>query len=187
MPRGLERRQQTGDLHFITFSCRQRQPLLSSREAKQTFEEALEQVRCWYGLFVTGYVVMPEHVHLLISEPERGRLQVALQMLKQITARRIGHPARAQFWQARYYDFNLWSSGKRVEKLRYVHRNPVRRGLVTRPEDWPWSSFVHYATGVEGIVEIESEWTGRRRERLGLQMPTLSPKAGDKDGAPTLG
>jgi putative transposase len=53
---------------------------------------------------------------------------------------------------------------KRVEKLRYMHRNPVRRGLVEKPEDWPWSSFLHYATGKAGTDEIESEWTARQRE-----------------------
>ena len=79
-----------------------------------------------------------------------------------------------------------------MEKLRYIHRNPVRRGLVDKPEDWPWSSFRHYAAGVEGAVEIESEWTARRRELMGLPLrarihgrdPTLSPENGDKDGAP---
>jgi putative transposase len=54
---------------------------------------------------------------------------------------------------------------KRIEKLRYMHRNPVKRGLVAKPEDWAWSSFRHYATGEIGVVEIESEWTARRREQ----------------------
>jgi len=75
------------------------------------------------------------------------------------------------FWQARYYDFNVWSESKFVEKLRYIHRNPVVRGLVEQPEDWPWSSFRHYFTGANGVVEIESQWTARRREKLGI-MPT---------------
>jgi hypothetical protein len=68
------------------------------------------------------------------------------------------------FWQARYYDFNVWSEQKRVEKLRYIHRYPVKRGLVERPGDWLWSSFHHYLTGEEGVVEIESHWTATRRE-----------------------
>jgi len=72
------------------------------------------------------------------------------------------------FWQARYYDFNVWSEKKRVEKLRYIHRNPVTRGLVKKPEDYPWSSFRHYATGNAGAVEIESQWTAFRR---GNQLP----------------
>ena len=71
------------------------------------------------------------------------------------------------FWQARYYDFNVFTEEKRVEKLRYMHRNPVKRGLVEKPNDWPWSSFRHYQTGIEGTVEIESGWTGWRREHGG--------------------
>jgi hypothetical protein len=90
-------------------------------------------------------------------------------MLKQNTARQLRLPEGSPFWQPRYYDFNVWSEDKRVEKLRYIHRNPVRRGLVERPEDWPWSSFRHYATGVEEVVEIESQWTARKRERMGTE------------------
>jgi hypothetical protein len=69
------------------------------------------------------------------------------------------------FWQKRYYDFNVRDYAQFVEKLRYIHRNPVKAGLCERPEDWEWSSFRHYATGCEGRVEIESEWTARKRER----------------------
>ena len=116
----------------------------------------------------TGYVVMPEHVHLLLSEPERSKLSVAIQMLKQITSKKLRAKHLPRFWQVRYYDFPVWSEAKRIEKLRYIHRNPVKRGLVERPADWKWSSFVHYATGMEGIVEIESPWTARRREQMGV-------------------
>lgn len=83
-------------------------------------------------------------------------------------ARQLALRADEPFWQARYYDFNVWSECKFVEKLRYIHRNPVNRGLVTRPEDWRWSSFRHYATGEASAVEIESQWTARRRERAGI-------------------
>jgi len=169
MPWGLKRYQQARELHFVTFSCYRRQSLLASARAKRLFEVALEQARRQYGFFVTGYVIMPEHVHLLLSEPERGTLARALQAVKQSVARRL-IAGRPHFWQARYYDFNVWTKRKRIEKLRYMHRNPVKRGLVERPEDWAWSSFIHYATGIEGVVEIESEWTGRRRERMGMPL-----------------
>jgi len=76
---------------------------------------------------------------------------------------------RRPFWQARYYDFNVFTARKHVEKLRYMHRNPVKRGLVERPEDWQWSSFRHYAAGVRGTVEIESFWTAALREQRGLR------------------
>ncbi len=177
MPWGLRRFQETRCLHFITFSCYHRAPLLASAEARRIFEQTLEQVRGWYGLYVTGYVIMPEHVHLLISEPEQGRLSTGLQMLKQITAHRLmSYSQVGIFWQARYYDFNVWSERKRVEKLRYIHRNPVKRGLCESPEDWEWSSFRHHLYGVEGVVEIESQWTARKREQLGV-MPRLTRRA----------
>jgi putative transposase len=167
---------------------------LSLPNSRTVFEQTLERVRQWYGFFITGYVVMPEHVHLLISEPERTKLSTALQMLKQITAQRLGRPEGAPFWQPRYYDFNVWSEAKRVEKLRYIHRNPVKRGLADRPEDWLWSSFCHYATGAEGPVEVESQWTARRRERLGTpltirmsgsQSPRPLAENARRDGAPS--
>jgi len=91
-----------------------------------------------------------------------------MKSLKQGVARRLALRAADSFWQARYYDFNVWSERKFIEKLRYIHRNPVKRGLVTRPEDWPWSSFLHYATGQAGVVEVESQWTARLRERAGI-------------------
>ncbi|HEY1678329.1 MAG TPA: hypothetical protein VGG04_11510 [Candidatus Sulfotelmatobacter sp.] len=75
------------------------------------------------------------------------------------------------FWQKRYYDLNIRDHEQFVEKLRYIHRNPVKAGLCARPEDWPWSSFRHYATGIEGRVEIESEWTARKRERAQGKLP----------------
>jgi putative transposase len=184
MPKGLKRYQQNGDFHFITFSCYRRQPTLASPQAMFRFEQTLERVRDWYGLLVCGYVVMPEHVHILVSEPERGTLAIAIQMLKQITAKELQRAEGTSFWQVRYYDFNVLTDCKRIEKLRYMHRNPVERRLALRPEDWPWSSYLHYATGVEGTVAIASGWTAYKREGLRTGQPTLSPKDGDKGGAP---
>ena len=115
---------------------------------------------------------MPEHVHLLVNEPGRETLARAMQSLKQSVARTLALRAKDPFWQARYYDFNVRSERKFVEKLRYIHRNPVERGLGERPGDWPWSSLRHYLTGAEGTVEIESEWTARRREEMGI-FPTV--------------
>jgi len=83
----------------------------------------------------------------------------------------------AHSWQSRYYDFNVRTTKKHIEKLRYIHRNPVDRELVLRPEDWEWSSFRHYLTGEVGVVEIESQWTVERRksslEAVEVNHPTL--------------
>jgi len=174
MPSRLHRYQQTGDLHFITFSCYRRQPKLGEAVARAAFEQALERTRRQYGFCVVGYVVMPEHIHLLVSEPAHRTLATALQALKQSVARTLALRGSEPFWQARYYDFNVWTAKKQTEKLKYLHRNPVTRGLAAKPEDWPWSSYRHYLTGVEGTVEIESEWTALRREQTEGILPRPS-------------
>ncbi len=165
MPWGLRRFQQSGQSHFVTFGCYRRRESFSAPGTPDVFEAALERVRRDYGLRVYGYVVMPEHVHLLLSEPDRQTLAVAIQSLKQGVARRLIEPEAAHFWQHRYYDFNVRDYRQFLEKLRYIHRNPVNRGLCERPEEWEWSSCRHYATGCRGRVEIESEWMANRRER----------------------
>jgi putative transposase len=151
MVEGLERRQREGDMHFVTFSCYHRLGYLETAAARDLFEEALARMSYCYEFEVVGYVVMPEHVHLLVSEPGKGLLSVGLQALKLSVAKRAG---QRPFWQARYYDFNVFTSAKRFEKLHYMHSNPVKRGLVASPEDWPWSSYRYYQTGEQGRVKI---------------------------------
>lgn len=177
------RYQQTGQFHFVTFSCYHRRAYLSAARAMDLFEDALERVRRRYLFVVGGYVVMPEHVHLLLNEPRRALLSKVIQALKLSVAVRS---RERPFWQAHYYDFNVSNHEKSVEKLRYIHRNPVRRGLVARPEDWKWSSFRHYQTGVHGTVEIESEWTAQGRGWRSPDWMTITspvPKS-EEPGAP---
>ena len=122
---------------------------------------------------MVGYVVMPEHIHLLVTEPEQGSPSTVMQVLKQGTARALlprrkprdarqrelfGEEPRRAFWQARFYDFNVWTTKKRIEKLRYMHRNPVKRGLVQSPEQWRWSSYRFYLLGEAGPVGINEGW-----------------------------
>ena len=152
MPKGLFRTQQTDHQHFVTFSCWHRRLNLDSAAARDVFERSLEKMRAKYGFLVIGYVVMPEHVHLLVTEPSGATLATAIQAVKLSVARQ--RPERP-FWQARYYDWIVYSEKKRVEKLRYIHRNPVVRGLAAQPEAWAWSSFRHYLTGVVGTVQID--------------------------------
>jgi putative transposase len=163
----LERRHSTGNLHYVTFSCHDRSPYLLSPEAKSTFQAVLEQTRDRYKFNVYGYVVMPEHAHLLVSEPPVKPLSVALAVIKRETSTRL---PEKPFWLPRYYDFNLFTTDKFVEKLRYIHRNPVSRGLVDRPEDYPWSSFRAYAQHEQGPITIA-------REALPWRHPTSDGEA----------
>jgi putative transposase len=124
MPAGLRRIYGRGHLHFVTFSCYHRLPLLKTARARDIFIRELAKLRDEMSFHVIGYVVMPEHVHLLLSEPPQGTLSTVLQKLKLRVARRLrkrrtifvapfplpfhedGEPPRA-FWQARFYDFNV--------------------------------------------------------------------------------
>ena len=165
MPRSLHRFYGAGDLHFLTFSCYQRRPFLGSAPRRDLFLQVLETMRRRYRFVVLGYVVMPEHVHLLLSEPQRDTLSTVVQALKLGFCRRLLGPLRTpheptlwpnpkHVWQARFYDFNVWSERKRIEKLRYMHCNPVARGLAESPEQWRWSSFRPYFYGEPGPVRI---------------------------------
>jgi putative transposase len=149
----LVRWQEAGNLHFVTFSCYQRKGYLGTGAARDLFEVVLGRMSYCYRFDVIGYVLMPEHVHLLVSEPEKELLSVGLQAVKLAVSKRS---KERPFWSARYYDFNVFTEAKRVEKLDYMHRNPVKRGLVDSPEDWKWSSCRFYQTGDQGRVKIVS-------------------------------
>jgi putative transposase len=173
MPTGLKRYYGLRDLHFLTFSCYGRLPLLRTAGARNLFVRALGVMRERHGFLLVGYVVMPEHVHLLIGEPPRGRLSTVLQALKQRVSRDLREETRRassgqsdptfpnggrrlpRFWQVRFYDFNVYSAGKRREKLDYMHANPVKRGLVEDPSVWIWSSAGFYVKGDPGLVPID--------------------------------
>jgi putative transposase len=163
MPRGLKRFQKAESLHFITFSCFHRFPFLEASGARDTLQIILEQTRARHQARIYAYVLMPEHVHLLINEPPSILLAQFLKAFKQTASRRLKN-GREQFWQDRYFDRNIRGEAARSEVIRYIHRNPVKRGLVASPEQYRWSSYNHYATGVREVVEIESEWTARFRE-----------------------
>lgn len=87
-----------------------------------------------------------------------------LKWWKQTVSRQL-KGSREQFWQDRYFDVNIRGPEARSETIRYIHRNSVKRGLVTQPEEYRWSSFRHYLTGERGPVEIESEWTANYRQK----------------------
>ena len=161
-----------GHLHFITFTCYRRLPLLRSVRARNVFVQILDEVRDRYGFSLVGYVVMPEHIHLLISEPVKGTPSTVIQVLIQRVSRRLRRKRRApagqlslvfacgdeslpRFWQRRFYDFNVWSLKKRVEKLHYMHINPLKRKLVGHPKDWPWSSFPFYSNLKHGLIRVD--------------------------------
>jgi putative transposase len=177
MPANLHRYYGSGYLHFITTSCYQRRALLGTPQNRDLFLEVMERVRRRHRFVVVGYVVMPEHVHLLFSEPERGDPSIVMKALKQSFALQLLNRCRAgvdqrqsslwkiplteeHVWQHRFYDFVVFTEKKRVEKLGYIHRNPVVRGLVLAPEQWNWTVAV-ITLGESG----DQCWSTKRRRR----------------------
>ena len=181
MSRGLRRSQKSGQSHFVTFSCYRRQPNFASADVYDLFPLCLEDMRRRFAMRIYGYVVMPEHVHLLLSEPEHGTLADAMHYLKlsftkrlrsrrqslaqvSVQKARTGAPATGLFWQKRYYDRNVRDAEEFAIKLRYLHRNPVERGLVKEPGDWMWTVFAN---------TLSARWEWWRSNRIG-QPPIAS-------------
>jgi putative transposase len=131
-----------------------------------------------YRFVVIGYVVMPEHFHLLITEPEVRDPSVVMKVVKERFTKLLHHGGvrTRPIWQKRFYDFNVCSTEKRIEKLRYLHRNPVKRGLVKAPEEWKWSSFRTYIYGEEGLVKVNrQEWPLRMKYSASRHPRGLKP------------
>lgn len=118
MPSGLKRFQRAESLHFITFSCFHRLPLLEVPGARERGEVTLEQTRARHGARVYAYVLMREHVHLLVNDPPQILLAQFLKAFKLMTSRKLRGP-REKFWQDRYYDSNVHGDKARREVIRY--------------------------------------------------------------------
>jgi len=171
MPKNLKRYYGLGHLHFITFSCYRRLPLLGTARSRNAFVRGLDEVRAKYAFSLLGFVVMPEHVHLLIGESKAGNPSTVMHSLKLRVSKRMRRMRRnsvavqnsfpfdgltaPRFWQSRFYDFNVHSAKKRREKLDYMHRNPMSRRLVKDPKDWVWSSYASYSGRGTPLLAID--------------------------------
>ncbi len=166
------------DAHCLTFSCFRRRAFLGRDRARTWFLESLDRARASAGFALWAFVLMPEHVHLLVLPHEGARISAILSAVKQPVARRAVAFLKAcnpdglaamfdappngrrthRFWQpGGGYDRNMRTARDIHEKLRYIHLNPVRRGLVKHPEDWPWSSARAWATGLDVPIPIDRE------------------------------
>ena len=169
MPYGLKRFQKAEALHFITFSCHHRLPFLDAPDPKNIVEAVLEQTRARHQARVYAYVLMPEHVHLLINEPPSILVAQFLKAVKQITSRKL-RAEREKFWQERYFDRNVHGEDARSEVIRYIHRNPVKRGLVASPERLP----------MEQLQPLRDRRSRSGRNRIGVDSKPSRPTHRDR-------
>jgi putative transposase len=199
----LERRYGQRHLHFITCSCYRRRPFLRSPHKRDLLLKILNSVREKYQFSLVGYVIMPEHVHLLISEPKIGSPGTVMQVFKQRASRELRVKVRRRtsvnqmrlwqgvaeetpksFWQRRFYDFNVWTRKKRIEKLNYMHMNPVKRGLAMAPQLWLWSSYRFYQYGERNVCTPDREpraFSEEENDKSEVKVRTLQKT---KDAAP---
>jgi len=151
---------QEGHAHFITFSCYRRRRLLDHDQAKRIVLSVLRDQLIKQNGRCVGFVVMPDHVRAIVWFPKPNQLSTFMKLWKQQSSLRIkrllheklsAHARRLDLsdpvWRARYYDFNLYSERKILEKLQTMHQNPVQAGLVVRAVDWWWSSARYYEQG----------------------------------------
>jgi putative transposase len=175
-----------GHTHFLTFSCCQRLPFFKSDRTRQWLVEAIAKAREKHEFILLAYVIMPEHVHLLI-QPQGSDYDIAaiLKAIKQPVARRAkrfleeenpvwlkrlkvksGNREVFRFWQAGPgYDRNIRDEKEMSEKLQYIHNNPVKRGLAARGEDWLWSSAGWYLDRRDAKITMDGRtdkgWHGQ--------------------------
>lgn len=152
-----------GTARFVTFGCYHRYQLLTDEKIKRIFIDNLNIIRQEYQIKIYGYVIMPEHIHLVLHPPDKMKMGLMIGHLKALTAKaalgyyrnrksqileRLRIVRRSQpimvFWQGRCHDHNCRTSQTTHEKIEYCHNNPVKKGLVLSPGDWRWSSYNWY-------------------------------------------
>jgi len=165
-----------GHAHFLTFSCYQRMPLLSKDRSRIWFIEALQEARRKHHFDLWAWVIMPEHVHLLVwprlpvyrvrslladikrpvGQQAIGWLRVhSPAFLERLTARNRTRTCR-HFWQpGPGQDRNVCDPAIAHQIVEYIHNNPVRRGLVSCAEDWPWSSAGDWAGKEDVAIKVD--------------------------------
>ena len=176
--RTCRRIDEEGHAHYLTFGCWRKLNLLTERRACLEFLDGISvaRVKCPFDLW--AFVLMPQHVHMLvfphaqesiscilkaIKEPFSKRVLARLrreksQLLPELVDRQPSGRSTCRFWQpGGGHDRNIWTAQELHEKIRYIHNNPVRRGLVDRAEDWPWSSCRAWEMGIDEPIAIDRD------------------------------
>ena len=170
---------EAGHAHALTFSCFHRRPFLTKERTRRWFLDGLDRARHELRFHVWAYVIMPEHIHLLICPLEReysiARIlssvkqsvakravafvkRVAPEFLVQMTDRQPNGQIAHRFWQrGGGYDRNLTEPKAIWATLEYIHANPVRRGLCDRATDWHWSSAGEWEHPGSGPLPIDRD------------------------------
>ena len=169
-----------GHVYYITTVVYNRLPIFARPSFVIPLIDSLNFYRYKRTFKLMGYVIMPDHIHLLIWPFGQSPMNDIMRDFKKFTAVRIIRQAdveaRADWltafatagaetnrsdnkvWQDSYWDSNVYSDRYLRQKLNYMHRNPLRASLVEQPEDYPYSSYRNYMMGDDSLIEIDRNW-----------------------------
>ncbi len=162
-----------GHAHFITLVINKRMSVFLNSETARKAIQAIEFYQKNLFFKILGYVIMPDHIHLIVWPEGKKTLEEFVRDFKKYLAQEILHRVtslektkillerpqkrnhRFQIWQKGYYDFNIYNQETLNEKLSYMHNNPVRKRLVENPEDYPYSSCRDYMEKGEVLLKVD--------------------------------
>ena len=178
---GLPRFHIEGHIYHITTVVHNRLPVFTRPSFVIPLYDSLNFYRYKQDFKLLGYVFMPDHVHLILWPFGPATVSDIMRDYKKFTATRLVRQAKVEgmelwmsaferageesgrsqnkVWQDSYWDVNIYTERFLRQKLNYLHRNPVRAGLVERPEDYWYSSYRNYVCGESWLMEIDQEWT----------------------------
>jgi putative transposase len=187
MPTHLRRCDEPGDSHFWTISCQRRLTFFHDDAMKRIVGDGLHVLQQRFGVCLIGYVIMPEHVHVLVYPHARGNdAPIPVSKLLHAFKKHVGFRGKQRLrevwraqgelwseplniwamsdrkeqrvWNVRGYDCNVRTRDKLLENLDYCHKNSLTRALVERPQDWPWSSYRYHEFGDDSVLKMD--WDG---------------------------
>jgi putative transposase len=177
---GLPRFHVEGYVYYITTVTYNRLPIFTRPSFIIPLIDSLNFYHYKHDFKLLGYVIMPDHIHLLIWPFGESTISDIMRGYKEFTAKRIVRQAEAEnteewiaafrqagrdtgrsnnkVWQDSYWDTNIYTERFLRQKLNYIHHNPIRAGLVDRPEDYVYSSYRNYTLEEEWLIEIDKDW-----------------------------
>lgn len=171
-----------GQIYYITSTIYNRLPIFTNARYIIPLIDSLNYYRFQYPFRLLGYVIMPDHMHLVTFPKEAAMLSNMMRDFKKFTATRIIRQAQVEqnqklldafiyagtetgrsdkkVWQDDFWEVNIYTEHFLRQKLNYIHRNPVRAGLVAKPEEYAYSSYRNYVLNDDRLIEIDKGWMG---------------------------
>jgi putative transposase len=142
----IKRHFETGYPYFVTTIVRERRPIFSDEKTCRILLTTIEHFKLILGYKIYAYCIMPDHLHLIVHPCGKYELSYIMQMIKGSFAREFNkiNNSSGNIWQKRFYDEGIRDTKMLMQKIEYVHNNPIRENLVISLENYAYSSYHHY-------------------------------------------